>query len=106
MSATPGRPQNGEPAPEAAWRRYLRFWRPNPAADIDDELQFHVESRINEFIALGMTPDQARRAPTDPFGDAELILEMLRPLTRERETTMRLTAWIETIRQDLGFAVR
>src|SRR5438270_5809011 len=45
-----------------AWRRYLRFWRSDIAEDVDDELRFHVEMRVSEYISRGMTEDDARRA--------------------------------------------
>ena len=27
------------------WRRYLRFRGPNVRADVDDELEFHIQTR-------------------------------------------------------------
>ena len=35
---------------DPTWRRYLRFLRPNPAADLDDELRDHMESTVEELI--------------------------------------------------------
>ena len=35
---------------EPAWRRYLRFWRSDATADVDEELRFHLESRVAERI--------------------------------------------------------
>ena len=35
------------------WRRYLRFIRPPIARDVDEELRFHFQSRIEELIAGG-----------------------------------------------------
>ena len=29
---------------------------------LDDELRFHIEMRVQEFMAAGMKPDEARRA--------------------------------------------
>ena len=28
--------------------------------DIDRELRFHIESRVQEYVAMGLTPDDAR----------------------------------------------
>jgi hypothetical protein len=42
-----------------AWRRYLRFWRPNIAEDVDDEIRFHTEMRVREYLARGMSEDDA-----------------------------------------------
>src|SRR3954465_13403460 len=36
--------------PIPAWRRYLRFWRPNIAEDVDAELRFHTEMRVREYM--------------------------------------------------------
>ena len=33
----------------ATWRRYLRFWGPRAAADVDDELRFHIEMRVHDY---------------------------------------------------------
>jgi putative ABC transport system permease protein len=38
------------------WRRYLRFWGPDPAADVEDEFGFHLQERIDELVARGMDP--------------------------------------------------
>ena len=32
-----------------AWRRYLRFWGADPAADVNDEFAFHIQTRIDEL---------------------------------------------------------
>ena len=53
----------------ASWRRYLRFWGSNVDGDIDDELRFHLESRIGEYVNAGHTPEDARRLALERFGD-------------------------------------
>jgi predicted permease len=52
-----------------AWRRYLRFWGSNIPNDVDDELCFHVEMRIKEYVASGMALDTATRKARERFGD-------------------------------------
>lgn len=32
-----------------AWRRYVTFWRANVAADVEDELTFHTDMRVQEL---------------------------------------------------------
>ena len=51
------------------WRRYLRFWRPDPVADVDAELEFHLDSRIEELLQQGSSESDARRAALREFGD-------------------------------------
>jgi len=91
---------------EPRWRRYLRFWRSDPAADVSDELRFHLESRIAENLSTGMTADEARRAAAERFGDVGAVERSLASLTRERETVDRRVAWRQIILQDLRYAVR
>ena len=91
---------------EPRWRRYLRFWRADPAADVNDELRFHLESRVAENLAAGMSPDDARRAAAERFGDVHAVERSLASLTRERETVDRRLAWRQVIGQDVRYALR
>ncbi|MDB4908897.1 MAG: permease [Gemmatimonadetes bacterium] len=91
---------------EPKWRRYLRFWGADARADVDDELRFHMESRVAELIATGLTREQATREAQLRFGDVGDVTRTLHHLARERESTMHRTQWLEAIRQDLRFAAR
>src|ERR1700691_2744627 len=53
---------------EPAWRRYLRFFGADPASDVDDELQFHIETKIDELIAAGCAPQRARAEALKQLG--------------------------------------
>ncbi len=35
------------------WRRYARLFGPDPKADVDDELRFHLDSKADDLIAQG-----------------------------------------------------
>ena len=89
-----------------AWRRYLRFIRPNAAADIDDEIAFHVAARIEELVAGGMTRDEAEAAALRRFGDVARFRSQTLRIDHqwEREKTMRER--IDTIIADVTFALR
>src|SRR6185295_15633894 len=57
-------------------RRERPFWylrrRPNELqAEVDEELRAHLEMRIEELVATGMSPDTARREALRRFGDWE-----------------------------------
>jgi putative ABC transport system permease protein len=58
-----------------AWRRYLRFWGADPVRDVDDELAFHLQARIDEYIAAGMDPDRARADAEARFGSVASVRE-------------------------------
>jgi hypothetical protein len=47
-----------KPSP-ATWRRYLRFWGSNISEDFDAEIDFHLEMRIKEYVARGMSRTDA-----------------------------------------------
>jgi hypothetical protein len=61
---------------EPIWRRYLRFWGPAPSADIEDEFAFHMQAKVDELVAAGYSPEDARQEAKRRFGQ-------LKPLHRE-----------------------
>jgi predicted permease len=86
--------------------RYLRFWGPDPAADVDDEFAFHLEMRIDELIAQGLSPKDARDEALRGFGNIHDVKRVCRILAEERESAMRRTQWWSDWRHDFRFAVR
>jgi predicted permease len=66
--------------------------------DLDDELQFHIEARIRDLIATGMSPTDARREAQRHFGN--------RLLLRESSRDAKLLSWLESIFQDTRFGLR
>ena len=89
-----------------AWRRYLRFWGPDVAADVDDELRFHVESRIQEYVAAGMTPEQARAEALERFGNVDAVRRDVRAIDQSTDSARRRADMWEGFRQDLRYAAR
>lgn len=94
------------PGTVPSWRRYLRFWRSNPEADVAEELRFHLESAIAEYITAGMDPEAARAKAMGRFGDVEAITSTLYALSHEQERAMEWRDRLETLRSDVRFAVR
>ena len=41
--------------PTPFWRRYARFFGPDPAADVEDELSFHLEAKTDDLIRQGLS---------------------------------------------------
>ena len=52
------------------WFRRLRVVtsKERTARELDEELQFHLERQVEENIAAGMPPGEARRAALREFG--------------------------------------
>jgi predicted permease len=65
---------------------------------LDDELRFHIDQRTDDFIAEGMTPDDARRQAALLFGN--------RTALRESTRESNLLVWLATTLQDLHYALR
>jgi predicted permease len=79
--------------------RLFSFFRQKKLSDeIAGELQFHIEMRIQEKIADGVPPDEARRQVLLRFGNPTLVLEDTRK--------MNIVGWMETLCQDLRQAAR
>ena len=77
-----------------------------PRAEVDDELAFHIEQRVAEYIARGMTPDAARAAALERLGDlASVRDECTELLTADRRAANRRD-WLGDLRQDLRFGLR
>jgi hypothetical protein len=82
-----------------AWRRLAgSFAGSRKEADMADEFVSHVEMLIEDNLARGMSPGEARRAALATFGGMEL--------TKERYRDQLGFAWIGAIRQDLRYAFR
>src|SRR6059036_374637 len=88
------------------WRRYLRFWRSNVRADVDDEFAFHLQERIDDLVARGMNPKAARSEALRGFGDIEQLKGTCRTLAEEQETTMKRSEMLGVVRQDATYALR
>src|SRR5580704_2208365 len=58
------------------WRRYARFFGPDPAADAKDELRFHLETTIDELVHRGWTPDAARHEAERRMGDLRALVRI------------------------------
>ena len=88
------------------WRRYLRFIRPNPAADVDDELEFHLIMRIERNLALGMSHGDARHDALQRFGDLTAVRHALVEHDQREHAQTRRTEAMSDFLQDLRYGLR
>jgi putative ABC transport system permease protein len=89
-----------------AWRRYLRFWRSNIDADVDDELRFHTQMRVAEYMARGMSEADARRAVAERLGDVDAARAECIEQGRLREVHARNADFVDGLRSDLRYGLR
>lgn len=85
------------------WRSFLpgrRIFRPHPDQEVDEELRFHLEQRTRDYIAKGMSPEAARRAATEKFGDVTRVRDTCRSLfaadrAAEERRTFVSVSWLD-----------
>lgn len=72
------------------WRRLRRVFRQDPAAEVDRELELHIEERVRDYVAGGMDRHAARRAALGRLGDLERVRsECTRLLEADRRAERR-----------------
>jgi hypothetical protein len=80
-------------------RWYQRFFRrARTERQLDAELRFHLEQQIADYVATGMTPEEARRRARLEFGGLDQVKEECRDVGAAR--------FIETLIQDLRYGLR
>ena len=90
-------------------RREFRFaWRTKRQVtnDVDDELAFHLARKTEALIAMGFSPDDARREAERQFGNLEFTRQYCRDEDVRRERESRHTTMIDELRQDFVYALR
>src|ERR1700733_12948900 len=81
------------------WLTRLRFLMfPKPNREIDDEVQFHIERQAQEYIATGMSSQEARRKAVVAFGGIESV--------RAQSHEQRPSFFLGTLFQDVSYALR
>src|SRR3954469_2326788 len=88
-------------------RRSFRIDSRNKSkADVEREIALHLELRAKEFEATGMTPEAAREAALEAFGDR---MEIQSEVTEIRERVIerrRSQEWTAEVLQDLRVGLR
>jgi putative ABC transport system permease protein len=89
-----------------SWRRYLSFFGARVERDVDDELAFHVQERIDEFIAAGMDPDAARAATLERLGDLTRYRGETLAIEQHEERRRTMSDVTHSIIGDIRFGAR
>ena len=92
----------------SGWRRLFRLGDPSAQVteEVDAELHFHLESRVEELIRTGMTPSEARDEARRQFGDLDRIRSDVHSMDRGRIRKQRRAAVMEILLHDVRFALR
>jgi putative ABC transport system permease protein len=79
--------------------RFANAFRPGKtAADLDEELQFHLDQRVADLLNSGMPRNEAERIARRQFGN---LLA-----TRESSHEIKSAFWIESLFRDFRFGLR
>lgn len=85
------------------WRRYLRFFSSDAASDVNDELGFHLESKVEELVAQGWPRDRAQTEARREFGDVVAFRQQCELLLKRRETQMEKAELLHGYWQDVKY---
>ena len=89
----------------------MRFWywrrRPEVVRDeVDEELRVHLEMRIDELRAAGLSPEEARRQAVRQFGDLEGTRRYCRRQDLDKENRVQRLLFLQDLAQDLTIGLR
>ena len=88
------------------WRRRRDPFVRTPQSEIDEEIAFHVEERVRDYVARGMDLDAATAAARARLGDIRGVKsECVGLLEDDRRATARRD-WFDDLRQDIRFGAR
>ncbi|HEY4307229.1 MAG TPA: ABC transporter permease [Gemmatimonadaceae bacterium] len=90
-------------------KRFFRLpWRTSRQirVDIDDELAFHIDERVDALIALGLVPDVARAQAARELGDVDDARRYIGAVDRDIEAAQRRSDFMSDLLQDISYAAR
>ena len=82
-------------------RTSIRPFEAKPQIEVDEELRFHLEQRVRDYVARGMDPAAARSAALERFGDLTGVRSECTQLLEEDRRAERRRDWMEDLRQDI-----
>ncbi|MFC1529308.1 ADOP family duplicated permease [Gemmatimonadota bacterium] len=90
------------------WKRIFRldFSRHHLKQSLDDELTHHLEGRIEEFRASGMSPDEARLEANRRFGDLEGIQAECHDIDSVHLKQRQRREYVRSVIGDIRFTLR
>src|SRR5689334_3326115 len=86
--------------------REFRIFPRKAEVEVDDELGFHLEQRVRDYIARGMDPESARAAAIARLGDLTTARQECTQMLEDDRRTARRRDWFDDLRQDLRFGIR
>ena len=93
---------------DRAPRRFQLPWRSRDViqSEVDEEIAFHHDMRVDDLIRSGMDPEEARAQARREFGDVRAATHALRAADEALEHKRQRGAWLDEVRQDLRYSLR
>ncbi|MEX2526041.1 MAG: ABC transporter permease [Gemmatimonadota bacterium] len=91
---------------EPIWRRYARLFGADPGADTDDELKFHLDMRMRDYMERGMSREEASAAAQARLGDMEAVRRVCVHLGTKAQRQRGRWERLGALRQDLRYGAR
>lgn len=91
---------------EPIWRRYARLFGADARADTEDELSFHYEMRVRDYLKRGLDEASARAAARERLGDLSTVREECGARGERYVRADRRREWLSGLRQDLKYGAR
>ncbi len=88
------------------WRRYARILGPDPAADVKDELRFHLEAKTEDLVRQGWPLVEARREAERQFGDLRGVQQIGERLGEKMERRKRFSDYRNEFARDIRYTLR
>ena len=83
-----------------------RVFRHERGSDVDVELQFHIDTRTDDLVRLGLGRDEARRAALAEFGDVKRYESETLRIDRGYARTTRIKELLWSVWFDFAYALR
>ena len=88
------------------WRRHARMFGSDPAADVREELRFHLESKTEELVRLGLSRDEARKEAERNFGSIPAVQQIGERIGARMERRKNIRDYWSDCRQDVRYTLR
>jgi predicted permease len=79
---------------------------PDPAADVKEELNFHLQAKIEDLVSHGWRPEAARQEAERQFGDLRAVQQIGVRLGEKMERRKRLKDYWSDSLQDARYTLR
>ena len=87
-------------------RRPMPLGSADPLEETDEELRFHLEMRVEDYMRQGMSEEEARAAAEARLGDIDEVRREVLAMDDARSEGERRRDWLSEVRQDLRYGTR